>query len=223
MTRTLEEIDQALQELEQTQVDQLVPGVFAINAQGQIEEKLSGILEAKGINFNEAHAPGEKTSSIRWLNSGVVGERIEGVQLGESHLLLLTATHPAGDGVLAITTNASSGRSSVQAGTGIGLGTTLFDSTGVSSFLQLGALANVKAFLGTTQIEWNGTNVSNATTISGFGGKSRGLYFFQVRGAEALIDISAQSPTEVSFIGVNTGGAVGAGVKTNVNYFALIE
>lgn len=50
--RSLAELDEAVDELQQGQLDQLQPGVFSINAAGQLEEILSGKLTANGIIFN---------------------------------------------------------------------------------------------------------------------------------------------------------------------------
>jgi hypothetical protein len=66
MTATLQELEQRLTALEQaTAADQLQPGVFSLNAKGQIEEKLKGTLEASGVILPEGpNLEEEETSPV---------------------------------------------------------------------------------------------------------------------------------------------------------------
>lgn len=182
MTATLEELEQRVQALEAAQqADQLVSGAYSINAQGQLEAKLTGKLEATGIVFAEGAPvePGEEETlnEIQWQRSGAWFERITAFEVnteeikgksliehillaqssafGQNAYLALVAKRrepaPAGSAVLAL------------AGTGLGAAAsaTIMDNNGRSNFVQTGFAEPVRL-----RMQWG------IYSVPGFGGGS---------------------------------------------------
>lgn len=94
MTQTLQQLEERIEALEdQLEADQLTPGVFSLNAKGQVEEKLTGTLEAKGIHFGGSGA--ESLNTIEW-GTGNKSCQIIGVAGGAiSRIELLTTKEAA--------------------------------------------------------------------------------------------------------------------------------
>lgn len=94
-------VDQRLQALEKQveklmgHQDQITPNAFAINSKGQIEEKLTGTLEALGIKFKPATEKGVATSSITWGTDEGTDAAIEGyTEDNRGALVLLSGVPP---------------------------------------------------------------------------------------------------------------------------------
>lgn len=69
--------------------ESLSPGVYSINAKGEVEAKISGTLEAAGIIFKELLARPNPTGEILWVNpAGKARELIAGTASGVHHSLL---------------------------------------------------------------------------------------------------------------------------------------
>lgn len=136
----LAELRNRLDALEQAPTeDQLGPNAFALNAQGEVEERLTGRLEARGINFAAGTGP---AASIRWLlgmdpraviraNASPEEEAIvaELLRLGAQRIILqLLAGEASSEAGLSVKDKARAASA------------TLLTSQGQSSFLQLPAV-----------------------------------------------------------------------------------
>ena len=140
----LAELRQRVDKLEGRPVaDQLSPGVFSLNAQGKIEELLSGHLSAQGVDFVEqaaAFAP----NSIRWLDEGgTLREIITGLRQAPNttHVLNLEAQGTTGSASLQLRAPEAATKPAITISASLLAKATLLDSDGRSSFLQLATLA----------------------------------------------------------------------------------
>jgi hypothetical protein len=71
---TIAEIEEQLKQLRQLVVrDQLSSNAYSLNAKGELEEKLTGHLQAQGITL-PAQSSGRSEATIEWVNAG--GARI---------------------------------------------------------------------------------------------------------------------------------------------------
>lgn len=159
---------QRVEELEQnTAADQLVPGVFAINARGEVEEKLSGKVEAKGILFNLAieELGGEELSQIEWLEASEIAITILGARpVGKAARSLRLSAFPFSPGgpgaQLVIQTDKEPAEAFLRAIAGSHAAIVIGDD-GSSSFLQLTDVETVAIAFGVTVVPF-----VNAETMS---------------------------------------------------------
>ncbi len=181
MTRTLQELDEAIAALEQgASADQLTPGVFSINSQGQVEEKLSGRLEALGITVKAGgislpngtfvgSSPGLKLeglsepSEIRFGAHGEGGAILRAFHyagmppsLIKRELLQLFGESVKGlVGGFQVLTDEQNAVTKVQAVAGEET-PTIVDSEGNSSFLQLAQNESWRMNVGYSELTWSG-------------------------------------------------------------------
>jgi hypothetical protein len=154
MSATLAELEERVAALEEaTLADQLTPGVFSLNAAGQIEERLSGFLEAQGVNVEIANTAGTaQKRGLRWFYELPAGKEpfvaaIYGYNPGAEEgkkepQFIMELDDGFVQGQLAIYETISGVKHEVHAqafvfGSSGGHLRTIIDSTGKSSFLQL--------------------------------------------------------------------------------------
>ena len=188
--RTLEELDVAVSSLEKaTAADQLVPGVFSLDEEGALQEKLRGTLEALGITLPLGQEAVEKItdeSKILWLNPS--GETISSLHairetISSSNIVSLdvksglagvgkpaTLILSAADELTEYKKLEFAGRVPIGGEFPLARPSTLiYDNHGNSNFLQLAGeepkLTQVTA--GKTEVEWEKGYISKATTVAG--------------------------------------------------------
>ncbi len=222
MTRTLQELDEAIAALEQgASADQLTPGVFSINSAGQVEEKLSGRLEALGISV--------KAGGISLPNGAFVGSspglKLEGLSepseirfgaQGEGGAIL-RAFHYAGSppsiekrellqlfgesvkglvGGFEVLTDELNAVTKVRATAGE-LTPTIIDSEGNSSFLQLAQNESWHAQAGYAELTWTGGSEAHRVVDHGMP-KTPGIVLTTPTGAGPGAPISLFTDTYTS-------------------------
>jgi hypothetical protein len=143
MTQTLEQLEARIQTLEQSTSapDQLTPSVFSLNAAGEVEEKLSGKLEAKGIVFEEGEEGKEEAKhSIKWFDGALNSQTIHGYRTGTHHILDINAF--GADAELArlifevgpLASKKAEIRAIIEGTTGVAEEAKILDAGGLSSF-----------------------------------------------------------------------------------------
>lgn len=236
---TLESLAARVAALESVQADQLVPGVFSLNNAGELEEKLSGKLEAKGINFN-IEAPGE-ARYIQWLNTLGIGVSagidaqihytgVHGLPPWFSFLELFN-TDGLGTSSLLLQSGSAGKPASAASVKAIAAGgeAVVINGSAQSNFLQLGAgflpgsLGKAFISVGSAEVEWNGTEKSNYTEITGLpAGWTNTIKPFAFLQGEAFMEIQALTETSFKMRGMRLGlGAIGAGTKSQVGWMAI--
>jgi hypothetical protein len=232
MTMTLQQIETRLQELERTiQRDQLASNAFSLNAKGELEETLSGKLEAKGVIFQEGQLVSEADAALEWVNGGVVMERITGSTdpAEHSHTLTLSALAPA---VAALRLIGAEDPELNQVGVSVGsTGRLLLDANGDSNWLQLGPGVNAQwciyAGLAETTFAGGTQEVGPLEVTVPFEGPEKGAYWFACGlGTPSGVDrvqasILNGSPTAAEIVGWCPEGEPGAGVKARFYWLAI--
>jgi hypothetical protein len=213
MTRTLDELDNAVQALEGSQNDQINPGVFSLNSQGQIEEALSGHLTATGIDLTAATGLNPAIRNlIRWLQNDqdradIFARVASGVSAEESQLFL-RVLNTLGNEVAELVLLEDSIGGSIN-----GHGFNLMTKDAASSWLQLHEPAKRQVTLKQATLTWPGGQQSNDLEVTGFPGTSVGFYFIQPAVNNLLVatTIDNASPTAVKFRGWSITAATEAG------------
>ena len=140
MSMNLPEIEKQLRQLRQLVVrDQLSSNAYSLNSKGELEETLSGKLEAQGVDFQEGQGADENAASVRWLQDGLTRERLVGWHSPTAHGLEASAEAPGGEHA-ALTIIAADGGDDEETEILLSAGETgtpLFNAAGESGFLQL--------------------------------------------------------------------------------------
>jgi hypothetical protein len=226
---TLPELEARVAALEQQlQADQLVPGVFSLNAEGKLEEQLTGKLTAQGITFNEAPSGIEPTAEekIQWLREGKPREFVTGrEEVSGVGMLELGIEDGLGTRLANLRLTGLEARVAIQNPTL--RHALILDWEGRSDFLRLAAAAKRQVTLGTATVEWPGaTAISNETEVGGLPGTAVNVTPLMVTlgngfGWYALA--GAITPKRFKVTGVATTGNPGAGTKGEVLYAAITD
>lgn len=237
-------LERRLSELEpQAVADQLTPNVFSINAEGQIEENLTGKLTAKGIVFQLGHVvsggaglgPGKSvTHEIVWQTEA--GEAVAAISAftykakapsllkGQAaHLELVKGGLEA---LLGVNLEETTGIPAATARTGVHTAT-IIDGQGSSSFLQLNA-GGVKRqiYFTTGTVTWpGGSAVSAEVEIAGFSGTGFAQYWAAPlgNGFGWYPLMGANTPTQTHLTGIATTGIPPAGTVGEFNLLAITD
>lgn len=141
MSMSLPEIEAQLKQLRQLVVrDQLSSNAYSLNEKGELEEVLSGKLEAKGVIFQEGEFETTASASIVWVEDGQVMERIVGSAnpVDKTHTLTLATLEPS---IAELHLTGSDEPEENEATLSIGsTGRLLLNGAGESSFLQIAGL-----------------------------------------------------------------------------------
>jgi len=175
------QLEQKVQALEGHQ-DQITPGAYSINSEGKIEEKLTGHLEAQGIDLPLGSG---EPSRITWGASGRQGVIFTGPSGASGAVLQMMAYSETEQTLLDLAAD----------GEGNGLANlvvdahavTLLDADGNSAFARLSTLGNIRLSFGIATLTYpGGSEQSDTATIASFPeAKSGGaLYFTQAVEAE---------------------------------------
>lgn len=184
---TLDELEERIEALEEAQADQLVPAVFTINENGEIEEKISGEIEAKGITFNEGVSTdtgkAKAESQIIWNDAGEQPETIRGVRthhaiapFGFDHALSMTSQvgNLLAQLELDVYKPAGSAKLLASAGEEGALHQlTILDALGKSSFVQLPTVAAAYLNLGGALITFTKGKAASTVVVVNHGLPSR--------------------------------------------------
>lgn len=170
-------LEQKVAELEAAQGDQLTPGAFSLNAAGELEEILTGKLQARGIIIPEGTAGEEGVvfNELIWQDlGGTIQELITGFVIpaeGQHNLALQAgaggSTHLAGLNVRGGAPGAEQPRVDARAGLA---SATIIENGGKSSFLLLaGGPASRRIAFGSAIATWSAKGFSGrATIVPGF-------------------------------------------------------
>lgn len=239
LARELADVKRRLAVLEQAQqppagaADQLNPNAFFINAEGQIEERLTGKLEAQGITFSEVRifSP-TPTSRITWGTPArptlesitgylkpAVGEEPE-----EHRLDLQAVGTPAGAFLYLASILPASAKVSAECREAA---VQILDEKSRSSFLQLaGTPEKVLLQWGTGELEWPGASEnSNILTINLPFAATAGARVWLTPNFAALgfyvVGSQGIAANQLKVSGTQPGKAPAAGSKAAFNYLIL--
>lgn len=188
LEQQVQALEQRLNDLEQQLVaDQLVPGVFSLNAAGGIEEILSGKLMAQGVELPQGNSGSFKKGDpdlVGWFEGTELKEIVRGwttvgASTTEQYLELLAAAPPGPpwEGLsaelllqLAYTSTTKTLLGQIKASVG-GQVATILDSKGRSSFLHLHSGVKAQVSTGVGVITWPGASqLSNESAFIKAGG-----------------------------------------------------
>jgi hypothetical protein len=232
VARELAELQERVGQLSGAQ-DSIASNAFTLNAEGKVEEILTGTLEAEGIIFQEGPIENSNTASILWELADTIREKIIGFGETLRSTLQLEARSPNQADGAQIFLEAQNSRQSVSAAAGPLadlLDRLLINSKNESSFIQTATAdeaepGRVVLHAGEGIITWPGGSLrSNETDFALAAGASPIVLVTPVAKG-GLVGAWTPYITNVNGAGFSLfgyaaeGGAPGAG---SANFFYLV-
>lgn len=225
---TLEQLAQRITQLEERLgASSLAPNAFSLNSKGELEEHLSGTLEAKGIIMPATVGVGSE-SQIRWKSSNggaLIAEMHGSIDGGhESGRLTLGAFYKyqeAGVEAAEIEIDAFEGISLKVLEDTQSARATLLNAAGESSFLQAaGALSKLQISAGEGIVNWK-SGVGGCAIAHGLGVIPRFAIATLTEGLDIFYDTSYIGITEMNATNADFAWGAINGVKIEAGRSAM--